>query len=395
MHRKTRSNVAYCSLSINTGTRDESGEPSKSSGIAHITEHMLFRGTEKFSSFEISKRLESRGGDINAFTGKEDTVVHTLCLKEDFKRSLELIQQMVFHSKFNPKDIASEKEIIFDEINSYKDSPSELIYDDFEELLFNGSSLGRNILGAKKYLTKVSQSDLLKYTQENFITSEIVISASGNISHDRFKTLCEAVFGSIPKTERNQNRVESQKVETFDISVNKKTYQTHSFIGGYAPDVRSPKRIQMSLLCNLLAGPFSMSLLNQSLREKKSITYNVESSYTPYSDNGYFGIYFSCENAKLNQAKELISKELNDLKNNKLSDIRFNRFKRQFLGQLIIANENQESMMLAIAKSILVFNEFESQDAIYKKIDTLTASEIQDMANEVFNDNNTYSLTYQ
>lgn len=394
VHRRTKSKVSYCSISINSGARDEVKTHDVGSGIAHLTEHMLFRGTQKFSSYEISKRLESRGGDLNAYTGKEETVVHALSLTIDFSRAMELIKEMVFNSKFTPKDIESEKEIIVDEINSYKDSPSELIYDDFEELLFAGSGLGRSILGDKKRLVKVKREDILNYTSANFITSQMVVSSSGDITHDRFRVICERVFESIEASSRADVRVTPTTVSHFDVVKNRHTHQVHSLIGGYAPKIESNDRIAVSLLCNILAGPFSMSLLNQSLREKRSITYNIESSYTPYTDNGFFTIYFSCMDQKRELARELIVKQFNQMRQVEMTSAKFGQFKRQFLGQLIIANENQESMMLAVAKSLLIFGHFESQETIYKKIDSLTQKDVLEAANLILNDDNLFHLTY-
>lgn len=391
IHRRTKSKVAYCSVSINSGTRDEN---EAEHGVAHLTEHMLFRGTEKFSAYEISKRLECHGGDINAFTGKEDTVLHTLSLVQDFSRALELVKQMVFKSKFLPKDIESEKEIIFDEINSYKDSPSELIFDDFEELIFAGSNLGRNILGDKKKLSKIKRDDVCEYVARNFVTSELVVSCCGNVSHDKFKEICERVFGDITPSKRVAKRDTPLIVAPFDVVKNKRTHQVHSILGGYAPNMLSADRVAVSMLCNLLGGPFSMSLLNQSLREKKAITYNIESSYTPYSDRGFFAIYYSCSDEKREQARELIVKEFNALCHTELASAKFNRFKKQFLGQLIISNENQESMMLATAKSMLVFGAFDTQEEIYKKVDSLTPDDIMRVANLLFENRNLYNLTY-
>lgn len=391
VHRRVKSRAAYCSLSINSGTRDEL---ESEHGVAHLTEHLLFRGTSKLSSYDISKRLECRGGDLNAYTGKEETVIHALSLRGDFGRALELIKQMIFDSKFAEKDIESEKEIIFDEINSYKDSPSELIFDDFEELLFAGSNIGRNILGDKKKLKKISRDSILEYTGRNFASCQMVISSCGDISHERFRDICTKVFGSIERSEIVSERVVPKRVELFDVDIHKKTFQTHGLIGGYAPNAKTGGRIAVALLNNIIGGPFSMSLLNQSLRERRSITYNVESSYTPYSDCGFFAIYYSCAEEKNAKARELIMKELKGLREDLMSENKFNRFKKQFLGQLVISNENQESMMLAVAKSIALFGEFESQEAIYKKIDNISQQELREAANLIYNEDNLYMLRY-
>lgn len=392
VHRQTRSQVAYIGMSINSGTRDEL---SHHHGVAHLTEHLLFKGTTRRSAFHISNRLESRGGDLNAYTSKEETVLHATCLKTDYRKALELLIDMTFNSIYAQKEINAEREIIYDEINSYKDSPAELIFDDFEELIFKTSSLGRNILGDKKQLSKLTQKDILEYTSKNFCTNQIVISSSANITFERFTELCNSLLENIKPTENTLERIAPVRQSQFDITRNKRTHQQHTIIGGLAPDLQSTTRIPLALMCNILGGPFSLSLLNQALREKHSLTYNVESSYTPYCDSGIFSIYYGCEQEKHAKATEILHQVLTSLRTVALSSGKFHRYKTQFLGQLIISNDNQESLMHSIAKSLLVFGDFESTEALYKKIDSITPKDILEIAALVLNPQNLNTLTYR
>ncbi len=392
LHQKCSSPVAYINISINSGTRDER---EGAGGVAHMTEHLLFKGTHKRNAFHISNLLESRGGDLNAYTTKEETVVHCCALKDSYSRAFELLVDMCFNSRFAQKEIDSEREIIYDEINSYKDSPAELIFDDFEEQLFAGSALGRNILGNKRQLASLTQSDLLDYTRENFTSDRMVIASSGNITMERFKRVCDKHLESLNPTSSTHSRIAPQRVQAINITRNKKTHQQHTLIGGYAYSLFDQKRIPLSLLSNIIAGPFSLSLLNQSLREKNSITYNVESNYTPYSDSGLFSVYLGLDSAKSDQAESIIEKEFNALRTTPMSSGKFHRFKRQFLGQMMISSDNRESMAQAVAKSMMVFGEFDSIEKLYQKIEALTPHDIMDVAAEVLAPENLNKLIYR
>lgn len=381
IHNKSRSQVAQIAITVGAGTRDEL---EKEHGIAHLTEHMLFRGTTKHSAYQIANRIESRGGELNAYTTKEETVLHCTALSRDAARTTELLAEMLFQSRMKPKDIESEKEIIIDEINSYKDTPSELIFDHFEEQLFAGSSLGRNILGDKRNLKKMGEHQIINYLKRTFTTDQIVLTASTNLSHKRFKEIATKTLGSIQKTTREFTRQKTTPVAPIDIVCNKNTYQTHALLGTYAPSLNSELRIPTAMLTNILGGPSSISLLNQALREKRSLTYNVEANYTPYHDSGLLSVYFSCEDQKHEQAYNMTEKIIKDICSKELSSAKFNAFKRQFLSSLIMSNENTEGLMLAIGKSMVTFGKFDSRETIYKKLEKLTATDMINAANEIF-----------
>ncbi len=381
VHSKVRSQVAQLAITVGSGTRDELD---KEHGVAHLTEHMIFRGTNKHSAYQISTLIESRGGELNAYTTKEETVLHCTALCRDTARTIDLLGEMIFQPRMKPRDIESEKEIIIDEINSYKDTPSELIFDDFEEQLYAGTSLGRNILGDKRKLKKMGAEQLQNYINRTFTTDQIILTASTNFTHKRFREIAIKSLGHITQSTREFTREKTTPLEAFDITRNKNTYQTHSLIGTYAPSLNSNKRMITAFLTNILGGPSSISLLNQALREKRSLTYNVEANYTPYHDSGVISIYFSCEEPKYEQAHELTEKIIGELCEKELSPAKFNTFKRQFLSSLIISNENSEGLMLAIGKSMVTFGKFNTTDQIYKKLDSLTAADIMAAANEIF-----------
>ena len=391
VHSKSRSQVAQIAITVGAGTRDEL---ENEHGIAHLAEHMLFRGTTKHSAYQISTRIESRGGELNAYTTKEETVLCCTTLSRDTARTIELLSEMMFESRMKPKDIESEKEIIIDEINSYKDTPSELIFDDFEEQLFAGSSLGRNILGDKRNLKKMGDVQVKNYIKRTFTTDQIILTASTNLTHKRFKEIAAKILGGIENTTRKFTREKTNHVASFDITRNKNTHQTHSLIGTYAPSLSSELRITTAMLTNIFGGSSSISLLNQALREKRSLTYNVEANYIPYHDSGLMSVYFSCEEQKYNQAYELTQKIIKELCANELPSAKFKAFKRQFLSSLIISNENTEGLMLAIGKSMVTFGKFDSGKTLYQKLDSLTPKDIMNTANEIFSQT-LCTLTYK
>ncbi len=393
INRRTDSPVAYISLTIGAGTRDES---EVQHGVAHLVEHMLFKGTTSHKSHYINSVLDSVGGELNAFTAKEETVLHATCAVQYAKKGAKLLCDMVMNSVFDSREIEKEKEVIADEINSYKDSPAELIFDEFEELLFEGSALGRNILGNKRTLKRVSREDLVAFCRDNYTPDRIVFAMSSSLSDKEFERLCKAVFEDIPTNKTEEaTREKVQKVPLFDVVRKKRVAQAHVVIGGYAPAVFDRKRLAAALLINIIGGPSALSRMNMILREKHALTYNTEAAYCPFSDMGLFTLYFSCEASKLARAEELLTSELRLFADEEVSKIRLARFKKQFIGQLLIANQNAEGSMLSAAKSMLVFSNMESTEAVVDRIKTITAAELQEVAREMFHPGNLYKLSYQ
>ncbi len=396
IHRKIEGPVAYLSLTIGAGTRDES---EKQHGVAHLVEHMLFKGTENYRAYYINSALDSVGGELNAFTSKEETVLHATCAVQYALKGAKLLCDMVFNSLFDAKEIEKEKEVVIDEINSYKDTPSELIFDEFEELLFDGSSLGRNILGDKKSVKKVKREDLVNYCATNYMPENMVFAIYSPMSEKEFEKLCGKVFGHLPEKEveaksENHRETKVERVPMFDVVRKRRVAQSHIVMGGYAPSVFDEGRLAAALLINIVGGPSALSRMNMILREKYGITYNAEAAYCPFSDTGFFTLYYSCENSKIKRAEELLLKELSSFAQEELSRVKLAKYKKQFAGQLLIANQNNEGAMLATAKSLLVFGKIEKSEKVVDKINAITAEEIRKVAEQMFAADNLYKLSY-
>ncbi|MFI3292944.1 MAG: pitrilysin family protein [Rikenellaceae bacterium] len=381
IHRQTRSSVTHCALLINAGTRDErAGEW----GLAHYTEHAMFKGTTHRKAYHINCRLENLGGELNAFTTKEDTTIHATTLRTDFTKAVELIADVAFNSTYPDAEMEREKEVIFEEINTYKDTPSELIYDTFEEMMFEGSELGHNILGIKKDIKKFSGDTIRNFTARNYTTDQMVFSSIGNISPKRIETIAQKYLGDFATQTRDFEREESKVVDRFEREVNRRTHQTHCMLGGKAYGIKDPKRLPLSLLINILGGPSANSLLNLIVREKHGLTYNIEATYTPYTDNGIWNVYFGAENGAREKAMELINVQLDKLATQPLTPRQLSLAKRQFVAQLAISMESNEGYMLGAGKSFLVHGSVDTTEEIYRKVAALTAENIMEVASEIF-----------
>lgn len=382
IHKQVRSAVVNCALTVNAGSRDEL--PSEH-GLAHLLEHAFFKGTEHRKAFHINCRLENLGGELNAYTTKEETVIHTTTLKSDFTKAAELISDIVFHSIFPQKEVDKEKLVIIDEINSYKDSPAERIYDEFEDLLFEGSSLGHNILGDKRSLMRFSKEDLLAFTARCYNTSQMVFSVIGNISPKRFVEICNRYFSQPAESVRNYTRNTQQEYKPFSKSSNRCFHQAHCIIGNRAYSLEnSTDRVSMALLNNILGGPSANSLLNMEIRERKGLAYTIESGYTPYSDTGIATIYFGTDHDKVDQCTELIYKILRKTASDGINHRLLSMAKKQFIGQMVIAIEGNENYMLGAARSFLNFNMVDNIETTCKKIEAITSEDIIKVANEVY-----------
>ncbi len=391
VHLHTDSPVAHCGLMINTGSRDERPEQH---GVAHLLEHMLFKGTQKRKSYQILSRMEDVGGEINAYTTKEETCIHSTFFAQYHERALELIADIAFNSAFPEKEMQKEKEIIYDEINSYKDSPSELIFDEFEEQIFDGNALGRNILGEEKKLRSFTRESILNFIKQNYSTQQMVVSSVGNIPFQKLIKLFERFFGHHPcKSSRRRDDSEFPYKASKRI-IQRGTYQAHCIIGNVAYDFKNEKRLPLHLLNNYLGGPGLNSRLNLVLRERKGYTYSIDSLYTTYSDTGNITIYFGSDKASVDKCVHLILKELSVIKEKKMKDLSLGKAKRQILGQIAISSENNENQMLSMAKSMLVFNKVDSLEEISRKIDAITAGEILEVANEIFEEAGLSYLIY-
>ncbi len=392
VHSYTNSPIAHCGLIVNTGSRDEA---ENEHGLAHFIEHAIFKGTDKRRSYHILNRLESVGGDVNAYTTKEETCVHTAFLSEHYPRALELLSDMLFHSNFPENEIEKEKDVIIDEINSYKDSPAELIFDEFEDYIFSNLSLGKNILGEPDKIKAYSRQNLIDFKEKNYPTDQMVIFSAGNINFRKISKLVEKYFADVPEKKLNPRRQELLIYQPFSKKEEKGTHQVHCIIGNVAYDFHNEKRNALSLLNNLLGGTSMNSRLSMALREKSGYVYDIESSYTGYSDSGIFNLYFGTEKNKFDKSLKLINKEFNKLRTNKLGVLQLQRAKQQLIGQIAISSENRDNAALAMGKSLMLFNKIESLDEVNQKINAITAEEILAVANEILDSKQLSMLIYE
>ena len=390
IHRRTKSSIAHCALVVNAGTRDErDGEH----GLAHFAEHAFFKGTEHRKAYQVNCRLENRGGELNAYTTKEDTTIHATTLRSDFAKAAELISDVAFHSTFPEHELQREREVIIDEINTYKDSPVDMIFDTFEDMIFEGSELGHNILGTKASLARHNSQSIKRFICRTHTTDQMVFSSIGNFSLAKVKSVAEQYFGSQTATKREFSRSKPTMVEPFERVVNKHTHQTHCIIGARAYDIHAERRLPLSLLINILGGPSANSRLNVVLREKNGLSYNTEATYTPYNDSGMVAIYFSSDHHNADHCRELIDAELRSLRSEPLSARRLAMIKRQFLAQMAISMENNEGYMLGAGKSYLVHDEIDTLEEVYRKVSAVKAEQIMEVAEEIFS--KTSTLIYQ
>lgn len=390
IHRRTSSSVAYCGLIVGSGTRDErSGEY----GLAHFTEHGLFKGTQHRKAYQVNCRLENLGGELNAYTTKEDTTIHATTLKGDFRKAVELISDVAFRSTFADREMDRERDVIYDEINTYKDSPAEMIYDSFEDMMFAGSELGHNILGVKRDIKRFNSQKIRDFVNRTYTTDQMVFSSIGSISATRAEQIANQYLGGFTASNREFERVRPVDIEQFHTVENRRTHQTHCIIGARAYSIVEPKRLPLALLINVLGGPSANSLLNILVREKNGLTYNVEASYTPYSDSGMVTIYFSCDGGNAERVSELIYSVIDKLRTTPLTPRQLSMAKRQFIAQLAISMESNEGYMLGAGKSFLIHGEIDTVEESYRRVSAITAEDIRDVACDVLRDFST--LTYR
>lgn len=381
IYKPDYSAVSYCGMVINTGSRDETDSEQ---GMAHFIEHMLFKGTSKRRSGHIINRLEHVGGELNAYTTKEETVVFAIVLNEHFERAIELVSDVVLHSTFPQKEIEKEVVIILDEIQSYNDNPSELIFDDFEEMIFEHHPIGHNILGRAELLENYTTADAVRFVSKQYCPQEMVFFALGDLN---FKQL-------IRWSEKHLQTENIQKIQPERISpsnyapsrreIEKNTHQVHFMLGNRSYDLYHPNRMGMYLLNNILGGPGMNSLLNLSLREKHGLVYNVESNYQPFTDTGMWSVYFGCDTENATRCEQLVFAELQKLREQTLSENALKKYKLQLMGQMAIANEQKENLALSLGKSILRYGHIADLETVMKRIETVTAEQLQMIANEIF-----------
>ncbi|NVO19222.1 MAG: insulinase family protein [Bacteroidetes bacterium] len=381
VHRRTKSKVAHFGVVINAGSRDELPHEQ---GLAHFIEHMIFKGTEKRSANQVINRLDNVGADMNAFTTKEETCVYASFLEQHYPKAIELLSDIIFHSQFPEKEILKEKAVVNDEINSYKDNPAEWIHDEFDKILFPDHALGKNILGTPAHLKKFSRFDIQQFIARQYSTQQIVLSSVGNVPFDRIKLLAEKYFGDQPQSPDMPLRFKPTGYSQQSITRKFGRHQAHLLMGNLAFDQLDEQRYPMALLNNLLGGPAMNSRLNLALREKHGIAYNLESNYQPLSDTGIFTIYLGTDEKMVGKAQELVNKELEKLRSTALGFKQMKTAREQLKGQLAISMESNQNEMVSIGKSILVFDKVDTLEDIHSRLDKVTAGEILEVANHVF-----------
>lgn len=391
IHKPVGNLVAHFGFMVHTGSRDELPEEN---GMAHFIEHVIFKGTKKRKSWHILSRLEDVGGEINAYTTKEDTCIYSSFLKGDYERAIELISDICFNSVFPEKEINREKSIIIDEILSYKDSPSELIFDEFEEQLYNNHAIGRSILGEEKALMSFKREHIANFIDANYATDEMVLSSVGNISFSKIIRLAEKYFGNVGSKTRLRQRILPNHYDPKTIHSRKNTHQTHCILGNIAYNALDEKRTALALMNNILGGPGLNSRLNISLREKSGYSYNVESNYVSYSDTGHLSVYFGCDKENYERSLQLVFKEFKKLRDDKLGTLQLSKAKRQLLGQVAISADSNEHLMLTMGKSLLLYNRVDSLEEIRDKIEKLTSNDLLSVANEILDLNSLSILQY-
>ncbi len=393
IHTPSPTEVVYCGFAVDAGTRDERPDEQ---GMAHFVEHLLFKGTRKRKAWHILNRMEYVGGDLNAYTNKEETVVYCAFLKEHFTRAAELLTDIVFNSTFPQHEIEKEVEVIIDEIQSYEDSPAELIFDDFEELIFPEHPLGRNILGNPDKLREFGSKDALQFVERYYTPTNMVFFVQGDLDFKQVIRTLERLTSGLPvcATEREKRRAPLPYKPARQV-MHKDTHQAHVMIGGRGYNAYDERRTGLYLLNNILGGPGMNSRLNVSLRERRGLVYNVESNLTAYTDTGTFCIYFGCDLDDTDTCIELVHKELKKLCAQPLTDAQLRAAKKQIIGQIGVAADNFENNALDMGKCFLHYNRCDSKEEVFRRIEALTAQQLWEISNEMFAEDYLSTLIYR
>ena len=401
IHLPSDSKVVYCGYQINAGTRNE--EPGEE-GLAHFCEHVTFKGTERRKAWHILNCLESVGGDLNAYTNKEGTVYYSAILKEHIARAVDLLTDIVFHSVYPQTEIDKEVEVICDEIESYNDSPAELIYDEFENIIFKGSPLGHNILGTAEQVRSFKTEDALRFTRKLYRPDNAIFFAYGDIDFKKLVRLLKKSFLSEERRVKSEkfNSPEAQaqfniqhSFEGQTIVMQKNTHQAHVMIGTRAYDVNDSRRMPLYLLNNMLGGPGMNAKLNLALREHNGLVYTVESTMVAYGETGVWSIYFGCDEHDVKRCLRLVRKELDKFMLKPLSEAQLKAAKKQIKGQVGVACDNRENFALDFGKSFLHYGWEKNVDRLYEQVDEITAEQIQAVAQELFDKDRLTTLIFK
>ncbi len=392
IHREKKGEIAHLVLLMGTGSRDEL---STENGLAHCVEHMIFKGTENHKAYHILSCLDNVGGDLNAYTTKEETCIQASFLKPYYKRSLNLFADLAFHSIFPANELEKEKDVILDEINSYLDSPAEEIYDVFEDIVFASHPLGRNILGTTELVKSFTRDDILKFRQHNYSTDQMVIGSIGDIRFEEFVKLATRYFGDEPAHLIHNKRSPFNSYRPQQVVIERNNHLSHCMIGGIAPQYNHPQKMPYILLNNILGGPAMNSRLSLNIREKYGFAYTIESQYNAYSDIGLISIYMGIDPDSLERAIKLVYKELDKLMQQKLGTLQLFHAKQQLIGQVVLGYESGMNELLSTVRSVLMDEDIEYLSDIVRLIEAVDADAILEAANKVFEKNQMSTLIFK
>lgn len=391
IHCPSNGNVVYCGFAIAAGTRDER---ENEQGMAHFVEHTIFKGTARRKAWHILNRMENVGGDLNAYTNKEETVIYTAFLPEHFERAVELMSDIVFNSVFPQKELEKEKEVIFDEISMYEDSPGELIFDDFEDMLFRGHPLGHNILGIPDTLKSFTQESTKDFTLRFYTPSNMVMFVRGNIDFCKIKKIAEKYISGIQDRKVERCLLNIPEYAPSSVVLKKDIHQSYVMIGTRGYDAFDDRRTTLYLINNILGGPGMNSRLNVEMREKRGLVYNVEANLTSYKDAGVFCINFASDEKDMDRCIDIVEKQFRKLMENRMTSLALNAAKKQLIGQISVASDNNESCALDMAKSFLHYGKFNSSEKLFKRIEAITPDMVLDVANEKLEESQLSRLVY-
>jgi predicted Zn-dependent peptidase len=383
--------IAHCGFFINAGSRDEK---SNQIGLAHLLEHMLFKGTKKRNTNQVLNRLEVVGGDLNAFTTKDKTVVHASVVKDHFERCIELLVDVTFNSSFPTKPLEKEKKVVCEEIDMYLDSPDERIFDEFQEMFYGKHPLGNNILGSKESVLNFSSEDIKSFVDQRYFANEMVLVVVAPIKPDKAIRVCEKYVKDISLKSGVVKREKPNLSKPFDVISSNGFSQAHVLMGCDAYPLDHPNRPALMLLANILGGPGLNSILNLKLREKHAYTYGVDCSLQSLTDSGFLTIYYGTDQRNLNRSRKAVLRELDLMKKQPIKENLLKNYKTQFRGQLIMAEESNSSLMFVIGRSLLDLGYVDSLESVLQKIEDINSSQIKSIANEIFDASKMNFLTY-
>ena len=392
LYKHSSSNITHTCFMVNAGARDE---PQHQDGLAHFIEHLLFKQTKRRNTNQILNRLELVGADLNAYTTKEYTCIHASLLNQHLERTLDLFEDIVFHSTFPEEEMVKERSVILDEIASYQDQPEEAIQDDFEALLFKGHALGNNILGSEQSVNALGKPDIKQFLADTYNTHQMVFAVIGDYDFNKLVKLAEKYLGHLPENSKPKNRQKPGMPKSEIVMVKKPISQTHGIIGSLAYHSSHAYKSGLLLVNNVLGGMGMSSRLNLEIREKHGIAYTIESNYTPLTDTGIFSIYFGTDAEKAARAMRLIHRELKKLRDNKMGTLQLHQAKQKFVGQIALAEENRLSLIISMAKSLIDFNSIDTLQQLFDRIEATTAGDVLAISNEVFDESRLITLLFE